>query len=629
MSNKNDRWSALSLKDRADLMNMYITNGISDLKEMKKHYNSFGDGGNTESPVNGGEIEASIITSRQSRINKRRMRKELFTKIKSTLESDGDIIQLYNELPEDQRKRVLESIMKFSSAADPKIVKDWFIEEAKKHPLKAIKALNYVITGEGQPVLFEPNRKYAYNGLFGGDYYFDKQPPIDNGIIDAMLYNREINSNIGAQANKQDYGPEVDYINRVYPDKNIQYIETKPGIDLNQEGIQPTIYYGAEGSFRTSLPNRVINNAGIIIQEGVRNDSTFVRGLDVYDFKPDEYMTKWVSDPSMFHVIKQIDEDTNPVAIKTPWVYKDDINDIISSRTGLNGFEFNTIDNNKSVYKTQKSLGGKLNSFSGEENTTSKGIIYYDDTYIEPSVVKAFKSKEDYNKYYGEQFGRQVAKGMNNAAPYVLEAAMLPFDIAGIAEAPMLIYNGVKHVPKLMKGLKDLPTKIRISNKKLGKLFDFANTKMPIKEGSESVVYIGNDKVFKVLSEGSPEMTLDELVEFNKNYISKRNTPPHTAPLTVEGVVKGSTKGKYYPVYSQQKLNVVGEDTMPFWEWEKHRALLDEKMAKSGWPDIGGAYYNKDLNLHVGDIKPSNVAYDNKGNLLIIDGDVYGNGRKL
>ena len=39
MSNKNDRWSALSLKDRAVLMNMYITNGISDLKEMKRHYN--------------------------------------------------------------------------------------------------------------------------------------------------------------------------------------------------------------------------------------------------------------------------------------------------------------------------------------------------------------------------------------------------------------------------------------------------------------------------------------------------------------------------------------------------------------------------------------------------------------
>lgn len=61
MSNKNDRWSALSLKDRADLMNMYITNGVSDLKEMKKHYNSFGDGGDTESPVNGGELEAAVV----------------------------------------------------------------------------------------------------------------------------------------------------------------------------------------------------------------------------------------------------------------------------------------------------------------------------------------------------------------------------------------------------------------------------------------------------------------------------------------------------------------------------------------------------------------------------------------
>lgn len=41
MSIKNDRWSALSIKERADLINRYITNGISDLKEMKKHYNSF------------------------------------------------------------------------------------------------------------------------------------------------------------------------------------------------------------------------------------------------------------------------------------------------------------------------------------------------------------------------------------------------------------------------------------------------------------------------------------------------------------------------------------------------------------------------------------------------------------
>lgn len=414
----NDRWSALSMKDRAALIDIYVKSGITDLGEIRKDYNSFDYGGYTESPVDMGELEAAVMTPKQSRINKRRMRKELFTKIKSVLESNGDIIQLYNSLPDDQRKRALESVMKFSSAADPKIVKDWFMEEAKKRPLKAIRALDYVITGDGQPVLFEPNRKYAYNGLFGGDYYFDKQTPIDNGIVDAMLYNREINPDIGVQADKQDYGPEVDYINRVYPNKNVQYIETRPGTNLNQENIQSTIYYGAQGSFKTSLPKRVINNQGIIIQEGIRNDSTFVRGLDVYDFKPDEYTTKWVSDSSMFPIIKQIDEDTNPVAIKTPWVYKDNINDIISSRTGLNGFEFNTIDSDKSVYKTQKALGGKLNKF---ETGGPIEPIYYDDTYIEPAVVKAFNSAEEYNRYQGRKGAEAVRRGMNKAANTISE----------------------------------------------------------------------------------------------------------------------------------------------------------------------------------------------------------------
>lgn len=67
MSNKNDRWSALSLKDRADLMNMYLTNGINELSEMRKHYNSvpymdfnsYGGGGNIEDHTIGEEEAAS------------------------------------------------------------------------------------------------------------------------------------------------------------------------------------------------------------------------------------------------------------------------------------------------------------------------------------------------------------------------------------------------------------------------------------------------------------------------------------------------------------------------------------------------------------------------------------------
>jgi len=44
MSVKNDRWSALSMQQRADLIKLYIDNGITSLDSIKKDYNSFGDG---------------------------------------------------------------------------------------------------------------------------------------------------------------------------------------------------------------------------------------------------------------------------------------------------------------------------------------------------------------------------------------------------------------------------------------------------------------------------------------------------------------------------------------------------------------------------------------------------------
>ena len=43
-----DRWSQLSIKDKSDLMSLYIRNGISSLEEIKKHYNSFADGGRVD-----------------------------------------------------------------------------------------------------------------------------------------------------------------------------------------------------------------------------------------------------------------------------------------------------------------------------------------------------------------------------------------------------------------------------------------------------------------------------------------------------------------------------------------------------------------------------------------------------
>lgn len=45
MVKRNDRWSALSMQQRADLIKLYIDNGITDIKGIRNHYNSFSGGG--------------------------------------------------------------------------------------------------------------------------------------------------------------------------------------------------------------------------------------------------------------------------------------------------------------------------------------------------------------------------------------------------------------------------------------------------------------------------------------------------------------------------------------------------------------------------------------------------------
>jgi hypothetical protein len=47
MVKSKDRWSALSIQQRADLIKLYTSNGITNIKDIRKHYNSFGYGGDT------------------------------------------------------------------------------------------------------------------------------------------------------------------------------------------------------------------------------------------------------------------------------------------------------------------------------------------------------------------------------------------------------------------------------------------------------------------------------------------------------------------------------------------------------------------------------------------------------
>lgn len=61
MLKNKDRWSALSMKQRADLIRLYTNEGFSNIKDIRKHYNSFEDGG----PVGEGGYPEETLQRRE------------------------------------------------------------------------------------------------------------------------------------------------------------------------------------------------------------------------------------------------------------------------------------------------------------------------------------------------------------------------------------------------------------------------------------------------------------------------------------------------------------------------------------------------------------------------------------
>ena len=112
------------------------------------------------------------------------------------------------------------------------------------------------------------------------------------------------------------------------------------------------------------------------------------------------------------------------------------------------------------------------NSFGdgGYTDTTQ----YYDNTYIEPAVSKAFDSTEDYNRYKGEQFGKSITTNRDKLANKI---GTLAYDVAqlhptvgtGLDIAEVIMKRGSEEIlPSLMSTdgkLVSLINKIGKSNK--------------------------------------------------------------------------------------------------------------------------------------------------------------------
>ena len=112
--------------------------------------------------------------------------------------------------------------------------------------------------------------------------------------------------------------------------------------------VMPIIkYLGIDESIVSckDKPDIRIDNAGYSLEHGTRNDSTFVRAWDIYDFKQDGskngYNSKWLyGNNRESDLVNKMDKLIHPLFIRTPWVYYKDVDKIVEGGIPL-GERFN------------------------------------------------------------------------------------------------------------------------------------------------------------------------------------------------------------------------------------------------------------------------------------------------
>lgn len=519
MREKN-RWSALSIKDRADLINLYISNGYTSLEDIKKHYNSFGGGGEKDSitkeqqviidKVNNSNADFAIRLRQTNRatIPAHEDSSKVATHRLSVATDENGIHYLFPQV---------QNINGLYDFTDPKYGRTeqqiWRDSEAS-----AIERRDTVQIGKSKKDLEEAiNFTKTYKDLeifpkfmYGGNQNMIKKNDTntiyhDNTDIEPAVVigasNETSNffkdfSDRYQKLNKKDVSKYISNI--VNTDTAIKYKNVKRAGEYSPITNRIKLNIVSPAIYTHELTHKINDNLNFfnkprrtraekkILKEayklGNKNAAGFIYGLIAGN---KEYFT---TNTQLRRIISEknnnvLGDELNNIIISMPseelvrlasnlgytaaedyYKYKENIksgedlyntlykdyedfvpwenlttdkkqyyntafkqNKAVRSRAG-------EIDENR-IYKIKNALinvakyGGRIlegteqeQTLSGDNPTTLETEpLYYDDTPIEPAVVKAFNSQEDYNRYYGEQFGRKVARRRDEIAQNIFK----------------------------------------------------------------------------------------------------------------------------------------------------------------------------------------------------------------
>ena len=260
MSNK-DRWSALSMSERADLMNMYITNGISDLKEMKKHYNSFGGGGDTNDDKNNQTAPINYMYNRRGYSNTDifKLPTETISKVQAnlyktdkegediTFNDDGDMVVTQKQMTPEQQ--VEYNRIKYGY--DPR--------------------LGYqksMTPEEGEQILKQLKAKTSSDSS-GANHFFLNLHPTDGATLAKYLNTYADASSV--IDNSTDKLPEnIKALQSFNMDNGVHYAKNGGKLNLNKYGGRSRILNG------TNEKNQTLSNTPPLIEGGTNETIGFM-----------------------------------------------------------------------------------------------------------------------------------------------------------------------------------------------------------------------------------------------------------------------------------------------------------------------------------------------------------------
>lgn len=233
-------------------------------------------------------------------------------------------------------RRAIETAMRTTSKPDfigeilytlPNIYKN------DKTRLKHI--ANYIISGRKKGPKGYYNSFNTSNKLIDSKSYYtgfmNVKEPIQNDMIDAFLYGRDI-SGLNKIAVGKEFGVHAPYINRYYRSKanNIPVYETI----TKDKQLQPyhimDDWHGETQSYNHISPFDVTDGSipdvgGYLEKTGLTEDGiSIAKGQDIWKFNPNDFLKRYEVTANNkflnFVGLHEVDRLGTPVIVRTPWV---------------------------------------------------------------------------------------------------------------------------------------------------------------------------------------------------------------------------------------------------------------------------------------------------------------------